>query len=101
MKLSYVYIVTNKPGGVLYTGVTSHLMQRIYQHRTNMIEGFTRKYSCKTLVYYEVFDDIEAAIMREKKIKKMLRYTKINLIEKNNPQWEDLYETLLQYGERA
>ncbi|MGA1861994.1 GIY-YIG nuclease family protein [Deferribacter thermophilus] len=93
-KQGYVYILTNKTNTVLYTGVTSNLTKRIYEHRTGAVEGFTKKYNVKKLVYYEVFSDIEEAIKREKQIKGGSRAKKIALIESINPNWEDLYYKL-------
>ncbi|PLY03386.1 MAG: endonuclease [Desulfuromonas sp.] len=90
-----VYILTNKPRGTLYTGVTSDLPKRIYQHKGKVIVGFSSKYDLSMLVYYEVFDDISEAIKREKQIKKWNRTWKIELIENNNPEWQDLYESII------
>ena len=95
MKRPAVYIVTNRPKGTLYIGVTSNLVRRIHQHKTHHIEGFTRKYGTDKLVYFELFDDMETAIRREKQLKKWRRSWKIALIEKENPKWNDLYEKLL------
>ena len=94
-KKSYIYILTNKGNNVLYTGVTSDLIKRVYEHKQKFIEGFTDRYNVNKLVYYEIFDDIENAIIREKKIKGWLRIKKIRLIELKNPEWEDLYSKLL------
>ena len=94
IKLPAVYIMTNKRNGTLYTGVTSALVQRVYQHRTGAIEGFSAKYGCKLLVYYEVFDRMADAIVREKQIKAGSRAKKLALIENLNPSWADLYQTL-------
>ena len=93
-KQYYVYIMTNKRNTVLYTGVTSNLKQRIYEHKMKEVEGFTKKYNVVKLVYYEVFDDVENAIMREKQIKAGSRDKKIRLIKKMNPGWKDLYEEI-------
>ena len=90
-----VYIMTNKRNGTLYTGVTSNIVQRVYQHKRAVIPGFTKQYGCKSLVYYEQYDDMNAAIAREKQIKSGSRKKKLILIERMNPNWEDLYETLL------
>lgn len=90
-----VYILTSKPKGTLYTGVTSNLLQRIWQHKNNQVKGFTQKYDVKRLVYYEVAEDIVSAITREKQIKKWNREWKIRLIEEMNPEWEDLYYQLI------
>ena len=91
-----VYIVTNKPEGVLYTGVTSHLMKRAYEHRESLVGGFTKQYNCKKLVYYELHATMESAIMREKKIKKMLRQHKLNMVAAFNAHWSDLYDDICQ-----
>jgi putative endonuclease len=93
-KQSFVYIITNNKGGTLYTGVTTNLKNRTYQHRNKELEGFTKKYNLTKLVYFEAHEDIEYAIKREKNIKSWNRIWKIRLIEKNNPGWIDLYETL-------
>ena len=95
MKNYYVYILTNKPNGTLYIGVTNDLARRIYEHRNKLINGFTKKYNLKKLIYFEVFDRIEDAILREKRLKKWNRQWKIELIEKTNPNWIDLYERLV------
>ncbi|MDA0781387.1 MAG: GIY-YIG nuclease family protein [Rickettsiales bacterium] len=87
----YVYILTNKKEGVFYTGVTSNLVKRVYEHKNNVVEGFTKKYNTKTLVYYEVFEEVEVAINREKRLKRRSRDWKIKVIEQMNPTWEDLY----------
>ncbi len=93
-KQAYVYIMTNKRNTVLYTGVTSNLIKRVYEHKEKLVEGFTKKYNIEKLVYYEVFDDITNAIMREKQIKAGSRKKKIELIESMNKDWKDLYEEL-------
>ena len=86
-----VYIVTNKRNGTLYVGVTSNLVQRIYQHKEGIIAGFTKKYGCKILVYYEIHNDMINAIEREKQIKDGSRRKKLKLIEDMNQEWQDLY----------
>jgi putative endonuclease len=91
----YVYILASQKYGTLYIGITSNLLQRVYQHKEDLAEGFTKKYRVHTLVYYEVHGDVYEAILREKQIKKWRRDWKINLIEKNNPQWLDLYTELI------
>lgn len=91
---SYIYILTNKYNTVLYTGVTSDLKKRIWEHREKLAEGFTKRYNVTKLVYYEVFADIRDAIAREKQIKAGSRQKKINLITGMNPEWRDLYEDL-------
>ena len=90
----YVYIVTNKRYGVLYIGVTSNIARRAYEHRESLIDGFTKKYQCHHLVWYQHFDRIEDAIACEKRMKKWERMWKINAIEAINPGWKDLYEDL-------
>jgi putative endonuclease len=87
-----VYIVTNRRGGVLYIGVTSDPMGRIWQHRVGAIDGFTKRYNCKRLVLIEFFGDMEQAILREKQLKRWHRDWKIALIEAANPEWRDLAE---------
>jgi putative endonuclease len=93
-KQFYVYILASKPNGTLYVGVTSNLVQRVWQHKHNMVEVFSKKYGVKTLVYYEVHDNAESAITREKQIKKWRRAWKLRLIEEKNPQWNDLYNRI-------
>ena len=85
-----VYIMTDSRRGVLYTGFTSHLQTRAHQHRDGEFDGFTRKHGCKLLVWFETHDDVEAAIRREKLIKRWRRAWKIALIEARNPEWVDL-----------
>ena len=94
-KLGYVYILANKPKGTLYVGVTSDLIKRIFQHRNAEIDGFTARYGIKTLVYYENHEDIAVAIAREKRVKKWRRSWKIDLIEENNPEWRDLWPSIV------
>jgi len=91
MKKGYVYILTNKPKGVLYIGVTSQLMPRSEQHLTTRTNSFTRKYNLNKLVHLEEYPTITEAIQREKQLKRWHREWKINLIESNNPNWEDLF----------
>ena len=93
-KQFFVYILASKRNGTLYTGITSNLIKRVWQHKNNIIEGFTQKYNVKILVYYEVHGNAESAITREKRIKKWRRAWKLQLIEKMNPQWKDLYEQI-------
>lgn len=90
-----VYILASKRNGTLYTGVTSDLVKRVWQHRNNMADGFTRKYSVHTLVYYELADDMTTAIAREKQIKGGSRAQKLAMIESMNPGWLDLYDDIL------
>ena len=91
-KKGYVYIMTNRQNGVLYTGVTSNLEKRVWQHRHNQVAGFSSKYNCKKLVWYEHHPEILSAIEHEKQIKKGNRRRKIELIEALNPDWTDLSE---------
>ncbi len=93
-KTGYVYFMSNKKDGVIYIGVTSDLIKRVYEHKAGAVEGFTKKYNLKNLVYFEVFEDIETAILYEKKLKNVHRKKKIGIIEKLNPQWNDLYEEI-------
>ena len=95
MKAPAIYILTNKPKGSLYIGVTSDLVKRVWQHRQESSTGFTSKYNIKSLVYYEVFDDMYNAISRDKQLKKWNRKWTIHLIESNNPQWQDLYSSII------
>ena len=94
-KGGYVYIMASRRNGTLYTGVTSDLPGRVWEHREGVLDGFTKRYAVKMLVWYEAFDDIRDAIQREKTIKKYSRAWKINLIEAMNPQWRDLYEDIV------
>ncbi len=94
MNTYFVYIMASKRNGTLYVGVTNNLIKRVYQHRNNEIQGFTKKYSIHKLVYYEQTYDVYSAIQREKSLKKWNRKWKIQLIEKFNPNWDDLYEEL-------
>jgi len=89
-----IYILASKRNGTLYIGVTSQLPQRMYQHQMGLIEGFTKKYHIKTLVYFELCDDMASAITREKSLKGITRAKKISLIESQNPEWHDLVEKL-------
>jgi len=91
----YIYIMASRCRGTLYVGVTSDLVKRVYEHRNGLVEGFTKKYDVCNLVYFEVAGDSEAAILREKQIKKWNRVWKLRLIEDRNPEWTDLYEDLL------
>jgi len=90
-----VYILASRRNGTLYIGVTSDLPGRIWQHKNNVIEGFTRKYAVHTLVYFELHAEMPAAIAREKQLKKWRRAWKLDLIERNNPEWNDLYGQIL------
>ena len=95
MKYSYVYILSDVDNQILYTGVTSDLLKRVWEHKNHVVEGFTKRYNVTKLVYYEEGEDIYSAISREKQIKGKLRKKKIALIEKVNPKWRDLYLDLI------
>lgn len=94
MKRFYVYILANKKGGTLYVGMTSDIVKRTWEHKNAVVEGFTKKYSIKRLVHYEVFDVFEEAAKREKTLKRWRREWKTNLIEVSNPDWNDLYKQI-------
>ena len=94
-KTYYVYIMASKRNGTLYVGVTNDLIRRVYEHKTNVVEGFTEKYRVHKLVYWEQSDSVESALQREKQLKRWNRQWKIALIEKENSDWEDMYEQLL------
>lgn len=95
MKAGYVYFMSNRKGGVIYIGVTSDLIKRIYEHRNGLVEGFTTRYQAKRLVYFECYESVEMAIAYEKKLKHLKRAKKIEIIERMNPNWLDLYEAIL------
>lgn len=95
MKQPAVYIMASKQNGTLYTGVTSNLLGRVWQHRTGELAGFTKRYGCKVLVWYEMHETMEWAIVREKQIKAGSRARKLALIETANPIWRDLYPDLI------
>jgi putative endonuclease len=95
VKGAYVYILSSKRNGTLYVGITSDLIKRIYDHKTGIIKGFTEKYGVKNLVYYESGTSIKDAILREKQLKRWNRAWKLALIEKNNPEWKDLYPEII------
>jgi putative endonuclease len=90
----YVYILASRIGGTLYIGVTSDILRRVYEHKSGATESFTKRHDVNRLVYFECFDEIEQAIHREKRLKKWTRAWKISLIEKDNPNWIDLYPQL-------
>ena len=90
VKNYYTYILANKPRGTLYIGVTSDLSKRVWEHKNKIVEGFSQKYDVAQLVYYEIYEDPENAILREKRLKKWNRKWKIELIENKNPEWSDL-----------
>ena len=91
-----VYILANRENGTVYTGVTDNLARRVYEHKTGAVGGFTRRYGVKMLVYAEAHDDIVEAIAREKRIKRWRRAWKIALIERENPDWRDLFDDLMK-----
>jgi len=94
MKYYYVYILASRKDGALYIGISSDLIGRTWQHKGTFVEGHTKKYNIKRLVYYEQYEDVEQAILREKRLKAWKREWKIQLIEKANPEWKDLYEEI-------
>jgi len=93
-KRYYIYILVNERNGTLYIGVTDDLKRRIFEHKNNLLDGFTEKYNIHNLVYFEETNDINVAIRREKQIKKWNRKWKLELIERENPTWEDLYTNI-------
>lgn len=94
-KIYCIYIMSNFENGTLYTGITNNLARRVYEHRNKMVDGFSKKYDLKKLVYYEVFDSPEQAILREKQLKGGSRIKKLKLINGFNKNWEDLYERII------
>ncbi|TPQ41531.1 excinuclease ABC subunit C [Bradyrhizobium guangdongense] len=92
----WVYILASAPNGVLYVGVTSDLVRRTYEHRNGLVPGFTKKYGVKLLVYFERYEDIQTALQREHNIKHWSRTWKVRLILRDNPEWKDLYDTIVQ-----
>ena len=94
-KQACIYIMANKKNGTIYIGVTSDLPNRVWQHKNNIIDGFTKKYSIHKLVYFEPYESMKSAIEREKQMKKWKRKWKLEMIEKQNPLWEDLYENII------
>jgi putative endonuclease len=96
MKNYYIYILASQKNGTLYIGITSNLIKRIQEHKAKLVEGFTKKYNIDILVYYEQTTDINSALTREKALKKWNREWKIQLIEKVNPNWNDLYSNIIQ-----
>ena len=95
MKGGFVYLLTNRPNGTLYVGVTSDLVRRVWEHREGAVEGFTRRYGLKRLVYFERHDEIVLAITREKAIKRWPRAWKVRLVHAANPEWHDLYDEIV------
>jgi len=90
----YVYILASRKDGAIYVGVTNDIVRRIYEHRTKVIQGFTSKYNITRLVWFEIYDDPISAISREKELKKWKKAWKVQLIESQNPRWNDLYESI-------
>ena len=90
-----VYILASRKNGTLYVGVTSNLVKRIWEHRNDLVEGFTNRYGVHQLVWYEIHESMDSAIQREKRLKAWKRAWKVQLIEKNNPKWEDLYPGII------
>jgi putative endonuclease len=90
----FVYMLTNKPRGTLYVGVTNDLVRRVYEHREGAVPGFTKRYTLKQLVHFECYDDPMTAIQREKNIKHWSRAWKLDLVASSNPQWRDLYNDI-------
>ena len=95
MKQLAVYILASKRNGTIYVGVTSNLPERVWQHKNDVVDGFSSKYKVHDLVYFELFGEMDAAINREKQLKKWERAWKVRLIEEQNPHWQDLYESIL------
>ena len=98
MSTYYIYILASKRNGTLYVGVTNNLVRRVYEHKNEFVEGFTNKYGVHKLVYFEQCEDFNSAVQREKRIKEWERRWKIELIEKENPEWKDLYDEILSYS---
>ena len=98
LKTYYVYVLANKRNGTLYVGVTNNLVRRVYEHKNDIIKGFTTKYGVHMLVHYEQCDSVESAIQREKRLKVWHRKWKIRLIEETNPEWKDLYNEIINSG---
>ena len=95
MKRYFIYILASQRNGTLYIGVTNDITRRVYEHKNNLIEGFTKKYKVHLLVYFEEFQNVEAAITREKQLKRWKRSWKLRLIETENPEWNDLYQEFI------
>ncbi|MGB7054145.1 MAG: GIY-YIG nuclease family protein [bacterium] len=93
----FVYILASKRNGTLYVGITSNIVKRVWEHKNKVVNGFTKKYDVKNLVYYEQYDDPQNAIRRERRLKKYKRRWKLDLIEKHNPEWKDLYCDLIDH----
>ena len=101
MKAAYVYIMASARNGTIYIGVTSDLVKRAWEHRNGIVAGFTRKYRCKLLVWYEVHEDVQQARLRELQMKKWKRIWKLSEIEQLNPEWQDLYPPLFEGSSRS
>ena len=95
MKAGFVYMMASRKNGTIYIGVTSDLIRRAFQHREDLVPGFTKRYGCKLLVWYEAYDDLQDARLRELQLKEWKRGWKIRLIEESNLEWDDLYPTLI------
>ncbi|PIU57147.1 MAG: endonuclease [Deltaproteobacteria bacterium CG07_land_8_20_14_0_80_38_7] len=95
MKRYFIYILASQRNGTLYIGVTNDITRRVYEHKNNLIEGFTKKYKVHLLVYFEEFQNVEAAITREKQLKRWKRSWKLRLIQTENPEWNDLYQEFI------
>ena len=95
MRAGYVYIMASQRNGTLYIGATSDLVKRVWEHRNGLIEGFTKQYGCKSLVWYQMFDDIDGARHRELQMKEWRRAWKLRAIEEMNPDWLDLYPSII------
>jgi len=96
MKSYFVYIMASQKNGTLYIGITSNLIKRAWEHKNNLVEGFTKKYKVHRLVYFEQTENVQSALIKKKQLKKWRRKWKIELIEKNNPNWNDLYNNLIK-----
>jgi len=95
LKTYYIYILASRRNGTLYIGITNNLVRRVYEHKNNLVKGFTLKYKVHRLVYYEQHDNVDSAIQREKQLKSWHRRWKIRLIEEMNPEWKDLYQDIM------
>ena len=96
MNTYYIYILASKPKGIFYIGVTNDLIRRVWEHKNGLVEGFSKRYFIKKLVYFEESSSVESAIIREKRLKAWKRDWKIELIEKHNPDWKDLYAEIIK-----
>ena len=94
MRKPCVYILASRRNGTLYIGATSNLVERVWQHKNDLLEGFTKRYGVHILMWYEIHDTMQGAIVRERALKEWKRVWKLRLIEESNPKWEDLYDTL-------